>query len=559
MAKLSRKVASTSQTINIFIQDSTSTTGQGLTGLAFNTASLVAFYMLPRAVPVSITLATQTVTGAYSSGGFVEISSANAPGWYRFDPPDAALASGAFVDFMFKGAANMAQLPVEMELTGWDNQDAVHGGMSALPNTAVTTNGSLITSGSGTAQLTVTGGLASANSTQINSSATGAANLALAFNDTAGSVPWTGIVDQGTAQAATSTTIQLRSAAAFADSELIGAVVTVTGGSTGVGESRTITAYVGATDTATVDAWTVTPTGTITYKLFAAPPGPVTPLSVTIATGGITDASFAADTGKKTIRSNTLQAGAAGTATLDAAASAVTDFYVNDLLYLTGGTGAGQARFITAYNSTTKVATVSANWKTNPDNTTTFAVIPFDAIVGATAPTAAQNATAVWQDLLSGSDFSTVGSVGKLLKDDVDAAISTRMATYAQPTGFLAATFPSGTVANTTNITAGTITTVTNLTNAPTVGDFTATMKASITTATPTALQNADALLNRDMSAVSVTNTRSPIMALRFLRNKWSISGTTLTVTTEDDSTTAWTSVVTPAPGASPISGNDPT
>lgn len=37
--------------------------------------------------------------------------------------------------------------------------------------------------------------------------------------------------------------------------------------------------------------------------------------------------------------------------------------------------------------------------------------------------------------------------------DNLDAAITTRMATYTQPTGFLAATFPS-TVASTTNITA---------------------------------------------------------------------------------------------------------
>lgn len=39
--------------------------------------------------------------------------------------------------------------------------------------------------------------------------------------------------------------------------------------------------------------------------------------------------------------------------------------------------------------------------------------------------------------------------------------------------------------ASTTNITAGTITTVTNLTNAPTAGDFTATMKTSLNAATP--------------------------------------------------------------------------
>lgn len=45
----------------------------------------------------------------------------------------------------------------------------------------------------------------------------------------------------------------------------------------------------------------------------------------------------------------------------------------------------------------------------------------------------------------------------------IDAAVSSRMATYVQPTGFLAATFP-GTVASPTNITAGTITTATNVT-----------------------------------------------------------------------------------------------
>lgn len=51
----------------------------------------------------------------------------------------------------------------------------------------------------------------------------------------------------------------------------------------------------------------------------------------------------------------------------------------------------------------------------------------------------------------------------------LDAAVSSRMATYTQPTGFLTTTFPAGTVANTTNITAGTITTTTNLTNLPAI------------------------------------------------------------------------------------------
>lgn len=58
----------------------------------------------------------------------------------------------------------------------------------------------------------------------------------------------------------------------------------------------------------------------------------------------------------------------------------------------------------------------------------------------------------------------TVTAVTGLTAANLDAAITTRMATYTQPTGFLAATFP-GTVASTTNITAGTITTTTSVTN----------------------------------------------------------------------------------------------
>ena len=74
----------------------------------------------------------------------------------------------------------------------------------------------------------------------------------------------------------------------------------------------------------------------------------------------------------------------------------------------------------------------------------------------------------------------------------------------------------------------------------------------------PTATQNADALLNRDMSAVSDTNARSPLNALRFLRNKWSVASSTLTVTKENDTTTAWTGTVSTSPGADPVVGNDP-
>lgn len=106
-----------------------------------------------------------------------------------------------------------------------------------------------------------------------------------------------------------------------------------------------------------------------------------------VADGTIDRATFAADTGLQPARSSTAQAGAAGTITLDASASATTDFYDGMVIYLTGGTGAGQHRLCTAYNGTTKVATVVPNWATNPDNTSTFAVLP----VGASSVIAINN------------------------------------------------------------------------------------------------------------------------------------------------------------------------
>lgn len=67
-----------------------------------------------------------------------------------------------------------------------------------------------------------------------------------------------------------------------------------------------------------------------------------------------------------------------------------------------------------------------------------------------------------------------------------------------------------------------------------------------------------DALLKRDFAAITGEAARSMINALRFLRNKWSLSGATLTVTKEDDAATAWTSTVTTSGAAQPITSNDP-
>ena len=56
----------------------------------------------------------------------------------------------------------------------------------------------------------------------------------------------------------------------------------------------------------------------------------------------------------------TAQAGSAGSITLAAAASATSGIYVGMIISITSGTGSGSSGLISAYNGTTKVATVKA-------------------------------------------------------------------------------------------------------------------------------------------------------------------------------------------------------
>lgn len=82
------------------------------------------------------------------------------------------------------------------------------------------------------------------------------------------------------------------------------------------------------------------------------------------------------DLAQHIIRVGTAQAGAATSITLDASASAIDDFYKLCLIHLVDGTGANQSRLMTGYNGTSKVATVYPAWKTNPDNTSVFRILP---------------------------------------------------------------------------------------------------------------------------------------------------------------------------------------
>lgn len=119
MAKFSLAKNTTSKIVQVFIPDSSVATGEGLTGLLYNSAGLTAYYQRENASsPVAITLATMTA-GTWASGGFKEVSASNMPGVYQLGLPDAAIIEGAdSVVVMLKGATDMAPVTLEIDLKG---------------------------------------------------------------------------------------------------------------------------------------------------------------------------------------------------------------------------------------------------------------------------------------------------------------------------------------------------------------------------------------------------------------------------------------------------------
>ena len=76
---------STQQSIFIYL---------GASGIGHSNTGLVAKYTRNKSNPITFSLASQTITGAWKSGGFVETDPTYQPGLYRLDIPNEALASG---------------------------------------------------------------------------------------------------------------------------------------------------------------------------------------------------------------------------------------------------------------------------------------------------------------------------------------------------------------------------------------------------------------------------------------------------------------------------------
>jgi len=159
--------------------------GDPVTGLLFSDIETggSASYMRQGAVRTDLTLITQTVAGAHSDGGFIEVDATNMPGVYRCDYPDAAYLTG--VDFVVcqivvAAANNAVAAPIQVDITDIDLRDAVRGGMTALPNVDAGAAGGLaddtdangrtrVVSGTAAGEISLTSGLVDLTTDAVDS------------------------------------------------------------------------------------------------------------------------------------------------------------------------------------------------------------------------------------------------------------------------------------------------------------------------------------------------------------------------------------------------------
>lgn len=227
----------------IYVED---TSFAPVTGLSYigNTA----WYVRDKAAPVEIALAAVTVTGVFTSGGFVEVDGTNMPGVYRFDIPNAVFAYGvnnAIVNFR-TGTSQDFILYIQLDPPA--NVTQIVGNTTAGPNLKdFAVNG-----------YDATNHRAYADVMAVNGTATVAASFAT----------WLGQMATGTAQSgSTSTTIKLASGASSANRSYVHQMAIITSG-TGSGQVRPILDYVGSTRVATITpAWVTTPDNTSVYLI----------------------------------------------------------------------------------------------------------------------------------------------------------------------------------------------------------------------------------------------------------------------------------------------------
>ena len=449
MAKQLVQLNNTSRSEYIFIQNSSSTTGAGLTGLTYLSAGLTAAHVVERGTASSIGLATlASASAAWSSAGFVEVDAALMPGVYRFDVPNVVFATADKSVVMLKGATNMAPVVLEYQIVGFNPDDAVRLGLTAIPNVAQGTTGAIST-GNATGQVTVA------------ATATGALT--------------------STSFAANSLT-----ASALATD----AVTEITGG---VWDE----AYAGHTTAGTFG------------KL----------MDILRKSNYVTEGTVSASGSP-----------ANSTTYFRSSLTGADNFYTSQTLLFVSGTLAGQAMNIETFTSTNGVVTSSDPLTATPTSGDAFVVL------GEHVWSRAQIADAVLTRSLT-----TAGAANNIAITSIVSNVFQAVNTLAvdDRVTFVGTAPLSLTLGAIYWVISGSLTSTTFTLSTTQGGLGVATSSTGAFTATKVS--------GRDM-----------LSALRYLRNKVDISGSTMTVYQEDDTSAAWNSALTTTAGLNPVTSSDP-
>lgn len=123
-----KDIVTAGATSNIYlirIQDSSSTTNAGFTGLGPGTGGLTWYYKRSdMAASTAVTPATITTLGTFVSGGIKEVDGTNMKGVYEVHPPNAAFTSGKDCVMHLQGVTNMSPVTFEFSLKTFDLQTA---------------------------------------------------------------------------------------------------------------------------------------------------------------------------------------------------------------------------------------------------------------------------------------------------------------------------------------------------------------------------------------------------------------------------------------------------
>ncbi len=372
-----RLFGATSNIVRFTLKDKT--TGQGKKALTGSTSGLIISTIADNEATATVYtqaashIQTIAVLGTYSAPSasncrFGEVDATNNPGLYEFQIADArfAVASSRGLTISVNDAeATILDADYQIALVQFNPFDAVHLGLSALPNTACTTNASLLTSGTGTDQVSVSAGKVLLQATQSGVT-----------------IPTvTTVTNQLTAAQVATGVWQDATSGDFTTASSIGKSLYTSGNVPGAASGLFIAGSNAATSITT--ALTANIIGNITGNLSG---------SVGSVTGGVT------------VTTNNDKTGYTLTVTPPTAAAIATAVW-------TDTTGSD---FTTATSPGKIIFTQLGGAFTTTSSSVFSTASLVNAPTGGTAPTVSQIATAVWQDATAG-DFTTASSIGKSL------------------------------------------------------------------------------------------------------------------------------------------------